>query len=567
MLKAALLLGVATLLYAPLAGAELQPVGLSPEGLTASRPLIASDGKGTVVAIWRQLDDDSWAIRAAVRPKGGDWASKRISEPAPATESPALAMDRLGNAVAIWQRSDAGTSVVQAAVRPAGGDWGAPEDLSAPGDSPYKPAVTAENGRLAAAWVVLHNRHTLLMASSRAVDGHWSVPETVAGPLGNPGSPAIALDDDGGEVAAWLWSNGAHRVVEAASRPPSGPWAAPTVLSRPDRTASKPQLVMDAAGDAIAGWVRTNGDWTVPEVDSRKAGGTWDQPVTLANRSGNARELDLDVSADGHAIASWRQGNPNANLWSASRPPGTTRWGDPSPIAQDWPGVQADVSLDEDGNATAVWSSDATVSASFKPVGEPWQEDYLLSSYDFYAAAPAVATYGSKVATAVWLISDENNDRVQFVDYDINTSAKEAGGGDEGDDGDTGEVFQGTKRADRLVGTRGNDVFYARGGNDTIVGRGGRDVVFGGSGNDRIVGGAGADRLFGGAGRDRIVGGRGSDLLVGGTGRDLLLGGSGNDTLLAKEGFRDVVSGGRGLDEYSLDRWLDHARSIESRFH
>jgi len=82
-----------------------------------------------------------------------------------------------------------------------------------------------------------------------------------------------------------------------------------------------------------------------------------------------------------------------------------------------------------------------------------------------------------------------------------------------------------------------------------------------------ILGGRGNDLLAGGTGRDRILGGRGADILVGGSGHDLLSAGSGDDTLLAKDALADIVSGGRGLDQYRLDRWLDRARSIESRFH
>jgi hypothetical protein len=567
----ALLMLVGVLLWAPLAGADLQPTDLSPAGVTASRPLIATDGTGDVVAIWRELDGDSSVIRAATRPKGGDWSSERVSARAPDTESPALAMDGDGNAVAAWHRSDGGSSVVQAAVRPAGGGWSAPEDLSSAEDPAFDVELAAEHGRIAAVWVVLHNRHTLIRSSTRPVDGAWSPPQTIAGPVGNPGSPAIALDDRGGAVAAWRWSNGAYRVVQAASMTPEGTWSTPTVLSGASRNATPPRLAMDADGRAIAGWLRSNGDWTVAQVASRSPDGSWGQPVSLSTRAGNARGLDLDMTRDGHAIVSWKQGYPNANLWSSSRAPGGAAWGDPSPIAYNWPGAQADVTLDAQGNATAVWSSDATISASFKPVGQPWQDDYLLSSYDDSATAPAVAAYGPQLATAVWIRAGENDDRIQFVNYDINTSAQQAadtgdGGDSGGDGGDTGERFMGTAKADRLVGTPGNDVFYGLGGNDVIIGRGGHDVVYGGPGNDRIFGGSGADRLYGGPGNDTIVGGSGADILGGGAGRDLLRGGLGNDILLARDQLRDVVSGGRGLDQYRLDRWLDRARSIESRF-
>ena len=591
-LRFALLTLLGALLWAPLAGADLQPGDLSPAGVSASRPLIATDGKGDLVAIWRELDGDSSVIRAAVRPKGGEWSSERISAPAPDTESPALAMDSDGNAVAAWHRSDGGNSVVQAAVRPAGGAWSAPEDLSASADPAFDVKLAAEHGRIGAVWVVLHNRHTLIASSARPVDGAWSPPETLAGPVGNPSAPTIALDDNGGAVAAWRWSNGAYRVVQAASTAPDGTWTAPIVLSGPSRNATPPRLAMDADGHAVVGWLRSNGDWTVAQVASRSPDGSWARPVTISRRAGNVRNVDLDMTRDGHAIVSWRQGYPNSNLWSASRSPESAAWGDPSPIAYNWLGAQADVTLDAEGNATAVWSSDSLISASFKPVGKPWQDDYLLSSYDDYTTAPAVAAYGPQVATAVWIRAGENDDRIQFVDYDINTSAQEAAaegddGGDDGggdDGGDTGERFMGTAKADRLVGTPGNDVFYGLGGNDVIIGRGGRDVVYGGPGNDlivggpgsdrlhgglgndTIVGGGGADRLFGDWGRDRLLGGRGADILRGGAGRDLIRGGLGNDVLLARDHRRDLVSGGRGLDQYRLDRWLDRARSIESRF-
>jgi hemolysin type calcium-binding protein len=588
-LRFALLVLFGAFLWAPLAGADLQPGDLSPAGVSASRPVIGTDGKGDVVAIWRELDGDSSVIRAASRPKGGEWSSERISAPAPDTESPALAMDRDGNAVAAWHRSDGADSVVQAAVRPAGGAWSAAEDLSSPADPAFDVEVAAEHGRIAAVWVVLRNRHTLVVSSTRSVDGAWSPPRTLAGPVGNPGAPTIALDDDGGAVAAWRWSNGAYRVVEAASMASDGTWATPVVLSGPSRNATPPRLAMDAEGHAIVGWLRSNGDWTVAQVSSRSADGSWARPVTLSKRAGDARNLDLDMTRDGHAIVSWRQGDPNSNLWSASRSPENGAWGDPSPIAYNWLGAKADVALDEQGNATAVWSSYATVSASYKPVGKPWQDDYLLSSYDDSATAPAVAAYGTEVATAVWIRAGENDDRIQFVDYDVNTSAQEAedegdDGGDDGDGEDSGERFMGTAKADRLVGTPGNDVFYGLGGNDVIVGRGGRDVIYGGPGNDRILGGPGPDRLHGGLGNDTIVGGRGADrisgdwgrdrifggggadVLRGGAGRDLIRGGLGNDVLLARDQRRDVVTGGRGLDQYRLDRWLDRARSIESRF-
>ncbi|HET7857145.1 MAG TPA: calcium-binding protein [Gaiellaceae bacterium] len=635
--------------FAPSAAGELKPADLSPGGASASSPRIASDGAGDVVAVWREVDGDESSIRAAYRRKGGAFGSpRRISTAAAATESPELAMDRLGNAVAVWQRSNGRDSIVQAAVRPAGGTWSEPADLSAPTDSAFSADVAVEAGRVTAVWLVLRDRRTLVQSSSRTIAGTWSTPETISGPVGNTYAPVVAMDDRGGAVAAWQWSNGAYLVVQAALRGAAGDWSEPEVLSGAGRSAARPQVAMAANGDAFVAWVRYNGSWAAAQLAQRLAGGTWEPPRNLSDRGGNANAIDLALNRRGDGVVTWVQTRlaASSDLYSSFRAAGNRRWSARVRVTDRWYGLQARVAIDETGNSTAVWSGGLSVSASFRPLGEAWQEDYLLSSYDFAAAQPAVTTQAPREATALWVRSADDGDRVQSVFYDVNTSKEEHQDDEEeeeeeedGEDDESfeGETFRGTPQADRLVGTPGNDVFYGKGGNDSIDGRGGRDIVYGGRGNDRITGGSGGDRLiggagadrilggrgrdvlrggagpdvlrggsggdfvygmagddtvevgrgrdlvyagvgddlvrggqgadfvFGGAGSDRLLGGRGPDLLTGGYGHDLLSGDSGDDTLRGLDRAADVALGGSGLDVYSLDRWLDRARSIESR--
>jgi Ca2+-binding RTX toxin-like protein len=556
-------------------------------------------------------------------------------------------MDRLGNTIAVWQRSSGHDSVVQAAIRPSGGTWSEPQDLSSPGELAFSADVAAKAGRVTAVWMVMRERHTIIESSSRMVAGAWAPAETLSGSLGNASAPVIAMDAQGSAVASWRWSDGAFLVVQAAARSEDGSWSPPEVLSGPGRSASQPQVAMDAQGNAVVGWLRYNGSWTAAQVSRRPAGGSWELPHNLSERGANARGLDLAMNSRGDAVVTWVQGRfgSNADLWSSYRQAGSPRWAG-LPVTETWPGLQARVALDEQGNATAVWGGSSTVSASFKPAGQAWQDDYLLSSYDFAALQAAVTTQRPENATAVWVRAGTADDHIQAVSYDVNTSKEEAQdeedeGDDEGDDEDEqdeeGLVVKGTPQADTLVGTPGNDVLYGYGGNDTINGRGGRDIVYGGPGNDLLIGGGGADRLLGGDGGDMIIGGRGSDIarggsgsdvlssgrgrdvlyggggedriaagsgrdrvqggigadrlfggrgsdrilggadhdrisggpgndrLMGGNGRDVLHGDSGDDTIRARDHGSDTVFGGTGLDLYSLDRWLDRARSIESR--
>jgi RTX calcium-binding nonapeptide repeat (4 copies) len=639
---------VALVVFFPTSAAgELQPSDISRDGASGSTPRIASDGAGNIVAVWREVDGDASAIRAASRPAGGTWSSaQRISTPAAATESPKLAMDKLGNAVAVWQRSTGHDSVVQAAIRPAGGAWSPAQDLSAPGEAAFNADVALEAGQMTAVWMVMSGRQTAIETSSRAVDGSWSPAVTISGPIGNTSAPVVAVDDEGAALAAWRWSDGAFLVVQAAARSRAGVWSPPQILSGPGRSASQPLIAMDASGNALVAWLRYNGSWTAAQVAYRTPAGSWESTHNLSERGGNARRLDLAMNSRGDAVVTWTQTplTASADLWSSFRVAGSSRWARVQ-VTENWYGLEARVALDEQGNATAVWSGSLTISASFKPAGEAWQQNFLLSSYDHVAAQPAVTTQRPENATAVWVRTGESGDYVQAVSYDVNTykeqleeeEEEEEEEEDEEEYASAGTTYRGTPGSDTLVGTPGNDVFYGYGGRDSIDGRGGRDIVYGGRGRDLIIGGAGSDRLFGGDGSDRISGGRGSDVLrgglgsdvlrgnrgsdvlfgaagrdaidggtgrdmvyggigadriaggrnvdrlVGGAGRDrlrgergsdvltgghggdLLNGGSGNDVFRAHDRGADVVFGGTGLDFYSLDRWLDHARSIESR--
>ena len=97
-------------------------------------------------------------------------------------------------------------------------------------------------------------------------------------------------------------------------------------------------------------------------------------------------------------------------------------------------------------------------------------------------------------------------------------------------------TISGTARANRLRGTRGNDVICGYGGGDTIDGGGGQDLIYGGLGDDRITGGAGLDVLLGNAGRDRFS---------------------------ARDGRVDRVDGGAGRDTARIDRRRDRVRGVE----
>jgi Ca2+-binding RTX toxin-like protein len=124
------------------------------------------------------------------------------------------------------------------------------------------------------------------------------------------------------------------------------------------------------------------------------------------------------------------------------------------------------------------------------------------------------------------------------------------------------EIVYGTTNADRLVGNAEDNFLNGFNGSDILIGGRGDDGLYGGEGTQSR---GRKDRLWGGPGNDRLQGIDGDDLLVGGDGRDSLLGGSGADRFGARDGTRDRVGGGTGVDRGRFDRGLDNVAGVEIR--
>jgi Ca2+-binding RTX toxin-like protein len=103
------------------------------------------------------------------------------------------------------------------------------------------------------------------------------------------------------------------------------------------------------------------------------------------------------------------------------------------------------------------------------------------------------------------------------------------------------------------IGNNGNNTLIGTSRADMLLGNGGNDTLRGKAGADRLDGGKGADNLNGGPGNDTVNGGPGNDTLDGGAGIDHLLGGPGRDTIKVRDGVRDFIGCGGGVDTVIAD--------------
>jgi Ca2+-binding RTX toxin-like protein len=121
----------------------------------------------------------------------------------------------------------------------------------------------------------------------------------------------------------------------------------------------------------------------------------------------------------------------------------------------------------------------------------------------------------------------------------------------------------GTEGDDNEQGTSGDDGISGRAGDDEIEGEQGDDDLCGDEGDDGMKGGPGNDVMNGGPGNDDMQGDDGNDVMIGGKGHDLLRGGRGRDRIRARDGVRDRVNCGPGVDTVRADRADVVARNCE----
>jgi hypothetical protein len=214
-----------------------------------------------------------------------------------------------------------------------------------------------------------------LTASPAGAAPTWLAPADLLPAGHNARGPQVSIGPGGDTTAVWQISEGTGSVIEAARRPPGGPWEAALTISTPGRSSFSPQVAVDAAGDATAIWELEEGEIWVVQSASRPAGGAWGTPHDIGS-AGEVVEQPprLAVDAAGDATAVWvREEGGHSIVETASRPAGGA-WGVPRPIsiaAQDAVGPR--LAVDAAGDAAAIWEAtvggEEVVQVSSRPAG------------------------------------------------------------------------------------------------------------------------------------------------------------------------------------------------------
>lgn len=405
-------LGLGVLILCAPAQAEAGPAWLPPIDLVAAgqhalSPQAAFDAQGDAFAVWLSIRGSKFIVQAAVRPAAsGAWqAPVDLSAAGQDAERPQVAVDAQGNALAIWLSNGA----VQAAARPAAsGVWQAAVDLSSAGAASPQIALDAQGNALVV-WTRADGTNSIVEAAARpAATGLW---QPAASPTVNAVAIQVAFDAEGNAFAVWTGSNGTNSVVQAAVRPAgSGIWQAPTDLSTIGEDASGAQVVVDARGNALAVWRRSDGANHLVQAAARPAAsGVWLAPVDLSASGLNAESPQLAVDAQGNALAVWDhvEGATYA-VQAAARPAASGVWQAAVDLSRAGQAVTSPhVAFDVRGTALAVWerytgSHLVVAGAVRRAASGPWEQPKDLSAAGQTALDPYLTVDRQGNALVTW---------------------------------------------------------------------------------------------------------------------------------------------------------------------
>jgi hypothetical protein len=354
---------------------------LSDAGENASLPQVAVDADGDAVFTWLRLDGTTdcggvscFRIQARARSAAGTLSAvQTLSDPGRNANSPQVAVDTTGDAVFTWVRYD-GTSVrAQGRARSASGSLSFVQTLSDAGQNANVPQVAVDaDGDAVFTWERDDGTKTRVQARARSATGIFLSPvQTLSDAGQNALFPQVAVDDDGDAVFTWRRFDGSGQFccfrAQARARSATGTLSAVQALSSGFRDAFDPHVAVDADGDALFTWVRSDGTASLccsrAQTRARSAAGVLSGVQTLSDAGQNAQSLRVVVDADGDAVFTWaRSDGTNTRIQALTRS-ATGALGRPvqtlSNAGQDAKIPQ--VAVDTTGDAVATWRrSDGT---------------------------------------------------------------------------------------------------------------------------------------------------------------------------------------------------------------
>jgi hypothetical protein len=330
----------------------------------AVHPQVAMDANGNAIAVWRQFDGtyvyDIYAKRYdALTDTWGEAVLLEVNTYR--TTDPKVAVDASGNAIAVWSQYD-GTlydDIYANRYDAKTGTWGGAVIIDAGNYHTGVPQVAVDaGGNAIVVWAQSDSVSVYDIYANRydAVTGTWGGAVMINAGADSASRPQVALDASGNAIAVWRQDDGVSFDIYARRYDAlTGTWGGAVIIDAGNDYASAPQVAVDASGNAIAVWMQEDGvSFNVYANRYDALTGTWEGVLIIDATTGKASTPNVSVDASGNAIAVWLQIN---NIYANHYDAVTGTWDGALIIEMGAGNAPNDpqVSVDASGKAIAVW--------------------------------------------------------------------------------------------------------------------------------------------------------------------------------------------------------------------
>lgn len=391
------------------------PVAISTTANPLASPQVAIDQGGNATAVWLE----GGVVRAATKDFGGGWGSP-VDLSGSGASSPLVVADLSGNVTAVWVEG----GFVTTKTKPSAGDWDLTSSVLSQTGASLPQMKIDSSGNIALVWV----RDQFIESAIKPFEDSWNV-ESVSLVTGN--YPQIALGDNGRVVAVWqVVDGGIFKIVSSTKSSLGGSWDTEVDVSNTEINSIRPQVGVDANGNAVAVWFTYNYDSemnqyrdVIVQSATLPNGGSWSTISSLLDDENVYNPfnllLKLKVDVNGNAIALWMSsptGN-NFNLNSMIKPLNTNEWINPtSLVVQNKFLLSGDISVTDiadvfqvlmyyDGVDIFIVAADSNIGNN---QGGGWQNVAVISdgSVNAFPMIAAVRNGNNNYLATVWLQND-----------------------------------------------------------------------------------------------------------------------------------------------------------------
>jgi hypothetical protein len=402
----------------------------------AYNPKIVMNSAGDAMAVWSQTDGSVFSIWANRYIPGYGWEEAGIIEYDTIRDAsqPDVAINDNGDAIAVYRQYDGIWNNIWANHYTNDQGWGDPQLLELNNTQEMSDPQVSMNDD-GDAVVVWHSQGipSNISACNYTEAGGWSSEELIESENINSAiNPKVAMDDGGNAISVFriwkgsMWSFYANRFVKGAG------WGSEVLIEDNDmHDMVNIDLAIDDSGNAIAVMQEYDNSLLIYNISWNRyeVGIGWGNSALLESYDvSSSNEPDIAMNALGDAVAIWKQFEGGQTNLYARRYTPSSGWDLPVRVAytESVFVLDADVTLSDNGDATAVWSQNDfryNIYANHSTAGSGWGTATLIETNNVNNAhVPEVASDANGNAIAIWQQLDETYYSVwsnHFVKPDI----------------------------------------------------------------------------------------------------------------------------------------------------